>query len=712
MRPRLTAVLAAPVLAAVVWSAGGGGFPVLAPTAQAAAAVTPSAVVVTDGPGPAKAYDCAFNLNTDAFTGAYGTASAIGWEGNQQGVVTCLGGTFLVQDGIFHDFGFGIYHGARTTWTDADGYLPAQITTFPDSGAKVSITEFADRVVLGGHAYVAVYSRVAVANPTDRTVMADPEAAPGMVQLDSAPDAVGPHTSVAHDYVVAADRFGHTYPWPSARALFDAGGFDRHFAHMSTFWNRQLAGIAQIRVPDAALEDAYRSGFISTQIARSGDDLDTGVNGYESEFSHDVVGILTNLFTQGDFTDAHALLLEARHVVGSQGQYQDGVWTYSVPWAVYLMKTGDIGFVKANFDSNGPAGAAEPSIEATAHEIAADRTGPSQIMMATDDIDTEGYWTTDDFEALLGLAAYRYLAQRVGDTAEATWASEQYDGLLASTNATLEATIHRDGLDYLPCSILQPDTANRCVDPEDANWTSPLGNWAWEGYLLGAPQDGPGLSLIDATYRYGFDRLQGKLPPDTFGGFPDDYYSSAYNAADGTAGLAGVDYRDQGILSYQFMIEHSQSGPNSWWESSTAPDPATPWVGSHPGSGQGSSPHAWGMAGANRVLLDSLVAQRWDGTLVVGRGIPALWLREGRPIAVSNFPIAGDRRLSLRITTTGRTVSLTLAGAEPTGRILFELPSFVANIASSSAGSIDEGTGTVALRPGTDRVVIDLRRAP
>ena len=86
----------------------------------------------------------------------------IGWEGNQQGVVTCLGGTFIVQDGLYQDFGFGIYSGAPTTWSDADGCLPVQITTFSHSGAKVSITEFADRVVLGGDAYVAVYSRVAV----------------------------------------------------------------------------------------------------------------------------------------------------------------------------------------------------------------------------------------------------------------------------------------------------------------------------------------------------------------------------------------------------------------------------------------------------------------------------------------------------------------------------------------------------------------------
>ena len=296
--------------------------------------------------------------------------------------------------------------------------------------------------------------------------------------------------------------------------------------------------------------NAYKSGFISTEIARSGDALDTGVNGYESEFSHDVIGILTNLFTQGYYTDAHALLTEARNVVGSQGQYVDGLWTYAVPWAVYLLKTGDRAFVAQNFASEGPSGAVQPSLEDTAHTIAADRTGPLGTMEATNDIDTQGSWTTDDYESLLGLAAYAYVATAIGNTAEAAWATAEYRSLLAATNSVLGQTISRDGLDYLPCSLLQPNTANRCNNPQDANWTSPFGfgSWAWEGSLLGAPLSGPGLSLIDATYSYGFGRLRGILPPDTTGGFPTDYfYSSGYNAANGAAGLASVDHRDQGI---------------------------------------------------------------------------------------------------------------------------------------------------------------------
>ncbi len=688
----------------------------LAPEPPAAPTPASDTALVTTGTGPASKYDCALRIRpaADAFTGADGSGSEIGWEGNKQGVVTCLGGVFLIQDGFYQNYGFGIYDGAPTTWTDADGYLPAQITSFSRNGARVSITEFADRVVLSGAPFVAVYSRVAVTNPTDHVVEANPEASPGLVPLDAASDAVAPHTTVDHDYVIAADRFGGAYPWPSAAALATAGTFDEHFAHMASFWNGQLAGITGISVPDQTLDDAYRSGFIYTQIARSGDELHDGVNGYQAEYNHDVIGILSNLFNQGYFTDAHALLLTARAAMEAPGQgfYDDGVWTYSVPWAIYLMKTGDLAFVKENFDSEGPLGATQPSIEDTAHAIAAARASPTGIMKATDDIDTQGSWTTDDYSALIGLAAYRYLAQRVGNAREAAWATQEYGSLLSATNKTLDTTIARYHLAYVPCSILQPNRANRCKNPEDANWMSPLGAWAWDGSLFGATVNGPGVTMIDATYDYGFARLKGKLPPNTFGGFPGDYYSTGYNAGYGTAGLASTHHRDQGILSYEFMIANSQSGPYSWWESSSAPSTQTPWLGLHPATGQGASPHAWGMSQANGVLLASLVAQRTDGDIVVGRGVPAQWLSGGAPISITNFPTTDGRRLSLTISSSGQSVSLTLHGQPPSGPVLFQLPSFVDNIATTSAGVVDQGTGTVTLSPDTKSVTVRLGSAP
>ena len=196
-----------------------------------------------------------------------------------------------------------------------------------------------------------------------------------------------------------------------------------------------------------------------------------------------------------------------------QGQYVDGLWTYSVPWAVYLLKTGRPGVRRAELRHRWRRRRASRASRTAAHAIAADRTGPMGTMEATNDIDTQGYWTTDDFEALLGLAAYRYIASTLGDTAEAVVGIDAVrqpprrdqrrarpDDQPATTSTTC------------PARSLQPNTANRCNNPEDANWTSPIGNWAWEGSLFGATVSGPGLTLIDATYDYGFGRLRGRAP--------------------------------------------------------------------------------------------------------------------------------------------------------------------------------------------------------
>jgi hypothetical protein len=689
------------------------------PAASAATATTASAT--------APPYNCSPNgpAGSQTVYGTFGDASVIGWEGNSQAVVACLGGSFWVDTSgpnggpgsastaavTGTTYGYGVYDDSPTTWTNADGYLPALVTTFHRDGATISITNFGDDVSIGGHAYVIIYSRVSVTNPTGAPITVDPQPSAGLVPLNKASDTVPAHATVNHDYAVPSDKFGGSYPYPAASALAAAGGYDQHFAHMQAYWKSQLAAVAQITaLPDGSLIDAYKTGFIYTQIIRAGDELKTGANGYDKEFSHDVIGILANLFTQGYTAGAHGLLDRARSVIGTQTQYDDGVWTYPWIWAIYLLKTGDLSFVKANFTTDGPSGSTEPSISATAHLIAADRTGPGGIMEETNDIDADGYWTIDDYEALMGLWADHWLAQRVGDASEAKWAASQYSSLLAAVNKTLDATISANHLNYLPCSMTEPNTDNRCVNAEDANWAAPFlfGRWAWDGYLFGAPLSGPGDSLIDATYQYGFARLAGQLPANTFGGYPTQYYSTAYNAGYGEWGLASSDYRDQGILSYEFMVTNGQSGPYSWWESQQFPNPGSPWTGTHPEAGNGSSPHAWGIANANMVLLDSLAAQRSNGSLVVGRGVPDSWVRGGQVISLANFPTTDGKHAGLTIRTSGSTVTLTLSGDKPSGEVLFQLPAFVGNIAHASAGRVDNKTGTVTLAPTVRSVTVQL----
>ena len=656
---------------------------------------------------------CATTTHTEYATGS--SAAAIGWAGNQQAVIACLSGSFVVKN-TGRRYGFGVYNGSRTTWTNDDGHLPALVTGFRKDGTRVTITNFGDRVVVGGHPFTVIYSRVSVDNPTRTTVRVAPQASSGLLRLNHASDRVRPGHTVVHDYAVASDRFGGSYAYPGDPALRRAGGYAQHFTHMRRYWTQQLSHLTRIRqLPDRRLIQAYDAGFIDTQITRGGTHLKTGVNGYDMEYSHDVVGILVTMLTQGFHSDGTTtvrdLLLRLRAVVGTQAQYDDGIWKYSWPWAVYLQKTGDTHFVRRHFFRAGPKGAAmEPSIRDSAHAIAKDRTGPGGIIEKTNDIDANGYWTIDDYSALMGLASYRWLAHRIGAMHEYRWASRQYASLLHAVNQTLSATTHRFHLHYLPCSMIESNAKNRCSAPKDANWAAPLlfGRWAWDGYLFGAKIAGPGKRLIDPTYHYGFSRLKGMLPANTYGGYGDTEYSTGYNAGYGEWGLAGRAYRSQAVKGYQFMINRTQSGPYSWWESVSAPAKSA-WTGSHPGSGAGASPHAWGAADANLALLASLVTERGNGQLVVGRGVPNRWIAGRTPIRVTNMLIAGGQRLGMRITPHGLHVRLRLTGHAPHGSILFQLPAFLGNIAHAGSGHVDSHTGTVRLTRHTRSVLVTLR---
>jgi hypothetical protein len=110
-------------------------------------------------------------------------------------------------------------------------------------------------------------------------------------------------------------------------------------------------------------------------------------------------------------------------------------------------------------------------------------------------------------------------------------------------------------------------------------------------------------------------------------------------------------------------------------------------------------------------LLDSLVSQRTDGSLIVGRGVPDSWVGSGQRIAVFDFPTTDGSRIGLTITTRGDAVTLQLFGRS-SGPVIFELPAFVNNIASASAGTVDNGAGAVTVAGYTPSVTVTLDHAP
>jgi hypothetical protein len=214
---------------------------------------------------------------------------------------------------------------------------------------------------------------------------------------------------------------------------------------------------------------------------------------------------------------------------------------------------------------------------------------------------------------------------------------------------------------------------------------------------------------LDNTLSYGFGRTKGVVPPTTFGGYPGEgFWSTTYNAGYGAWGLASTRYRDEEVRAEEWMIANDQSGPYAWWEGSAPPADTTPWIGNHPASSGGASPHSWGISLAAQGLIDSLASQMADGTLIVGRGVPDSWLALGKPISVSNFPTTDGHRVGFVITPAGHSVSLRLTGT-PSGPVVFELPAFVNNIARASTGQVNQAAGTVTIPAGTSQVTVQLR---
>lgn len=657
----------------------------------------------------------AAGLATYSYQSWPGLVTSFGWEGDIDAPIAYVDGSYLLRsrDDARVTFGIKSVPGA-IDWTQADGYLPALTSSFTKNGLTFAISNFADDVTIGGHRFEVAYSRMSVTNPGSTSAPL-PVVAGLLTPLNDLATATSiPGGATYHrDYAVAADRFGGTYDWPATADLAAAGGYDAHFTHMADYWNDRLAAVAQITaLPDPELIDSYKAGYIATLIVR--DDvngqkaLHVGENGYDELFDHDTIGIVANLLTMGDFTYAKDYLA----TLPAQLQYDDGKYKYSWPYALYLQRTGDVAFVRDHFTT----------IRQHAHEIHSDRidtpAGPDTgYIKTTNAIDSNGYWTVDDWSALEGLMAYLYIALQTGDTAEAAWASAEYTSLYKAVNDAIVAVQTTNDIGYIPISLTESNEAGQRADPRDANWASMFlfGRWAWDGYLFGAPQSGAMLDDIDATYQYGFDRRQGLPGASTyaFGGYAPDFYSSAYNAGYGSAALRGDKFRDEGIQAYQWMIDHAQSGPNAWWESAQYPDPNSPWgAGTAPG-GQGSSPHMWGQANATKALFDSLLSLKSDGTIIVGRGVPTDWLASGKNVAVDNFPVEGNKRVGFSMTTTGRTVRIGFDGDTAGTAFTLDMMGLQNNIkATSVAGArVDRARGTVKLPAGTTAVTITLQHA-
>jgi NPCBM-associated, NEW3 domain of alpha-galactosidase len=725
-----------------------------------------------------RSYGTNFPVPSDPYGFGFANQTVIGWEGNYYAPFAYLSGSYFARGVPAHYqsggraycgamYSFGVYDYGLATgqapaagsvqWTMADGYLPALTTSFTRNGVAVSITDFADKQTIDGGPAELVYTRVSVTNNSAQAVSVPPGASgPGLVTLPSGPDSVQPGQTVQHDFAAAVDTFSVGDNLPTAADVSaQAAGYDSAYAHMKAYWNQRLSVIPKLSLPDVtlpgtgldnpgdAIDNAYKAAFAYTRIVQVGKAPFSGANNYDWLLNHDLPSILANRFQLGDFTDAQNLLLAGRiseqpgfSEVGANW-YWDGLWKTPVAWADYLAGTGDVSFVSKYFhdDTNGP-GEWGPSLYTIMHKYYLSQLDPATgYLQASGDNDSGGTWLFDDEAALAGLAAYRYIAARIGEPGEARWAGSQYTSLLNATNAGLAANEKANSFRFLPCEVDQPTTADRCNTASDANWAG-SNLWSqnvWDVYLQGGQLSGilGDPSQTDNLYMMGFSRLAGSVPYPSFGAYSG--YSVALNTGYAAAALYGSQYRDLPVTSYAWQIQHTTGGPNAWWEANgSPPDPNNPWAGSHAAPQFGAIPYAWPMASQTQTLLQSLAAQGlvhdtggspgYHTALYVGRGVPDAWIVPGQEIAVSNLTSSYDVStgarstygvaISVRGTSDHRVVAVQLSGQVPSRDVKVQLPVFAdAGVVGVDGGSFDAATHTVTLDPGGNEVTVRLGNA-
>lgn len=648
-----------------------------------------------------------------------GLTSSFGWEGDKDAPIAYIDGSYRLRDNGNQMVTFGVKDiPGKVKWYNAEGYLPCFVSEYTKEGMEYKVENFANKHTIDGNDFEIAYSRMTVTNTTEEEKYL-PRVSSNLIPLNEEAEStarISAGETIVRDYAIGADRFGGTYDYPDSAKIAEQGSFDENYAQMKEYWNNRLEPLTQLDLPDEQLVNAYKAGFIYTLIIRDdvngGKELHVGENGYDEMFDHDTIGIVASLLTEGDFTYAKEYLA----TLPAQLQYDDAKWKYSWPYALYLSKTGDYDFIEEKFDT----------IKTNTHNVETDRIdGGEGIIKRTNAIDSNGYWLIDNWAALAGLTTYQYLCDEMYEKygsdiyqTESVWAQEEYDSLLAVVEDTQREMRETYDYPYLSIDMNVPTEQSARGDVRDGNWASMFlfGRWGWDGWLFGAEQEGSEMiSLIDDTYTHGFERRE--EVSDTiynFGGYPHGYYSSAYNAGYGSTALRGEEYRDAGIKAYQFMIENAMSGPFGWWEGVDYPSESSPWDVAHAKGGGGSCQHMWGQSTATKVLIDSLVAEKIDEKIIIGRGVPQEWIIAGESFSISNHVVEQGKKIGYSISTAedGKTVTIEFAGDTTELPLSIELISFKNNIASVSGGfEYDEEAGIVTVPGGTKTVTVTLKEA-
>ena len=654
----------------------------------------------------------------------------------------------------------------NTKWYQADGYMNSPVSEWAagDTGISVKIQHVVNEVTFQRNGQdtqgSVTFSQVTLRNATDspQTAVLNVSALSDLeVPLNATPAKESRDTSKYFypqsddDYAlylaeipaqgeVSFDFAATVWNNPSPSVMKTLGSFDENYAAVKAHYDAILDDMAlPVSLPDEEMTNSYINSMIvmwetMVKATWNKDDEMKGqadyqirgsaatqakalngsgyMHGYDTYFPHDVPNMVEQFIRDGRLELAMRIMdspnYQTLYLPENHGGNLDAVPKFIIPYAT-LWQVMDSEQRDAYFTDE-----VKNKIKTVAKEITTYITEDG-IIQKSESLDNMpyDYLVVDNFTALHGFAAYRYLCEAWGWTDEAAWTDEQMTSLNNGLNAALDDFMQRNDTEWYMCAM--NDDSGFWTRHQngsviyDGNWISStlmMSTFPWDAVLRGYDLGGTWADYLDATMdnAVALKNQRGDIPEGSWGAWWGHEYGSVYNVGQSVPLLYSDKYRTSVVESYEWLLDN-QTAPFQWAESFDRGLTAGDWTTA------AIDYETWGLGFLRQGLLEATASVKTDGTVIIGRGIPNEWLLSSTPIEWQNIAINDGRKFdTLKLyAPDAKTVRLELAGNDAVGDIVLDLPAFKDNIASVSAGSFDNESGRVTVPGNTKELTVTLK---
>ncbi|MFA5338865.1 MAG: discoidin domain-containing protein [Candidatus Omnitrophota bacterium] len=411
-------------------------------------------------------------------------------------------------------------------------------------------------------------------------------------------------------------------------------GFDKALELTLKYWKGRIP--LEINIPDKRYSDCFYSSLYYILIMDEEHKLFPGPYEYTSLFLHDAVDMDNALDKAGLAEEALASTEYFNYKEG--GGYVDELGGSIFGLYEHYRLTKDVKYLEAVYPRM--KSACELIRKLRAPQMSLPKEDPAYGLLpkgvSQDNFKIPAYLYVDDWWAMIGLKAASESAQILGKADDAKWIKAEYESLHSATIASIEKSMKKNGLsfmpgfaDYWPKEMRLMDMEHRILGDTQMAWAHRPALFPGENMGIPVPME-----LFKESYRQ-YWKNAGKFSGYDGGWFVEyEQLFWGYNFKLAHP-LIYLGMEDVALKSIEWGIEH-QSCPGGWME-------AMPTKVNSKGLREitegivGDVPHGWSAAHYILLLRDMLL--REDGNkLLLLSCIPGAWLDDGKVIEIKNAP--------------------------------------------------------------------------